>query len=66
MFEVVCVLWFDVLFCMWIVEEDGVVFGLYYLKVNVVGLVKYVSNCGYMVNEVVCGCGVVCLMCEYL
>lgn len=48
-----------------VVEEDGVILGSYYIKTNQAGPGEHVCNCGYMVASVARGRGLASLMCEH-
>ncbi|KVE25094.1 acetyltransferase [Burkholderia singularis] len=57
--------WIDAPLCTWVVEEDGVLLGSYFLKANAAGPGDHVCNCGYMVGEASRGRGIARLMCEH-
>jgi L-amino acid N-acyltransferase YncA len=48
-----------------IAEENGNVFGTYYIKANQYGPGKHVCNCGYMVSSLARGKGIATVMCEH-
>lgn len=48
-----------------VAEEDGQVYGTYYLKTNQDGPGKHVCNCGYMVAAQARGRGLATMMCEH-
>jgi L-amino acid N-acyltransferase YncA len=49
----------------YVIEEDGKVFGSYYIKTNQAGPGSHVCNCGYMVSSLARGKGLATLMCEH-
>ncbi len=49
----------------YLVEEDGVVLGTYYIKTNNGGPGSHVCNCGYMVSSAARGRGLATMMCEH-
>jgi ribosomal protein S18 acetylase RimI-like enzyme len=48
-----------------VVEEEGKIFGTYYLKTNQDGPGGHVCNCGYMVSSSARGKGLATTMCEH-
>lgn len=48
-----------------VVEEEGVILGSYYIKTNQAGPGAHVCNCGYMVASAARGRGLASLMCEH-
>jgi L-amino acid N-acyltransferase YncA len=48
-----------------VIEEDGLVCGTYYLKTNQAGPGSHVCNCGYMVSSKARGKGLAAAMCEH-
>ena len=46
-------------------EEDGRIFGTYYLKTNQAGPGSHVCNCGYMVSSTARGKGLATAMCKH-
>lgn len=48
-----------------VAEEDGVIYGTYYIKTNQAGPGKHVCNCGYMVAISARGNGLATQMCEH-
>jgi len=49
----------------YVVEEEGDVFGTYYIKTNQGGPGDHVCNCGYMVSSKARGKGLATSMCEH-
>ncbi len=49
----------------YVVEQDGRIFGTYYLKTNHDGPGSHVCNCGYMVSSAARGRGLATSMCEH-
>jgi len=58
-------LWIDLPLHTFVAEEDGELFGSYYLKPNAAGPGRHVCNCGYMVAPAARGKGVAQRMCEH-
>jgi len=48
-----------------VAEQDGVVFGTYYMRQNQAGGGRYVCNCGYMTHPTAHGRGIARRMCEH-
>ena len=48
-----------------VAEQDGVVFGTYYMRANQAGGGRHVCNCGYMTDAAATGRGVARQMCEH-
>src|SRR5262249_41087264 len=48
-----------------VAEEDGAVFGTYYMRPNQAGGGRHVCNCGYMTHAAAAGRGVARGMCEH-
>ena len=48
-----------------VLEENGVILGTYYIKTNQLGPGDHVCNCGYMVSVKARGRGLATLMCEH-
>lgn len=57
--------WLDQPIKTFVLEEDGVILGSYFIKTNQPGPGKHVCNCGYMVSENARGKGVATLMCNH-
>jgi len=49
----------------YVAEEEGEIFGTYYLKTNQAGPGSHVCNCGYMVSSKARGRGLATAMCEH-
>jgi len=49
----------------YVYEEDGNIFGTYFLKTNQAGPGEHVCNCGYMVSSLARGRGLATAMCEH-
>lgn len=49
----------------WVVEQDGKIKAIYYLKANATGPGAHVCNCGYMVSLSARGQGLARMMCEH-
>lgn len=49
----------------YVLVENGVVMGTYYLKTNQAGPGQHVCNCGYMVSSLARGKGFATIMCEH-
>jgi len=49
----------------YVAEEEGKIFGTYYLKTNQAGPGSHVCNCGYMVSSKARGRGLATAMCEH-
>jgi len=49
----------------YVFEEDGVIFGSYFIKTNQAGPDNHVCNCGYMVSTAARGRGMATKMCEH-
>ena len=58
-------LWIDKPRKTFVVEDNGTIFGTYYLKTNQDGPGSHVCNCGYMVSPAARGKGLATLMCEH-
>ena len=58
-------IWIDAPRKVYVFEEDGEIFGTYYLKTNQAGLGSHVCNCGYMVSSAARGRGLATSMCDY-
>ncbi|SIS87771.1 Ribosomal protein S18 acetylase RimI [Thalassolituus maritimus] len=58
-------IWLDAPRKTFVFEEDGAVFGTYYLKTNQAGPGNHVCNCGYMVSSSARGRGLATSMCEH-
>lgn len=58
-------LWMQVPRKTFVVEEQGEIFGTYYIKTNQPGLGSHVCNCGYMVSPTARGRGIATAMCEH-
>ncbi|MEB2314354.1 MAG: GNAT family N-acetyltransferase [Polyangiaceae bacterium] len=48
-----------------VLEEDGVILGTYYIRTNQLGGGRHVGNCGYMTSAKAMGRGVARRMCEH-
>ncbi len=48
-----------------IIEEENIILGTYYLKTNQAGPGNHVCNCGYMVSSAARGKGLATIMCEH-
>lgn len=48
-----------------VAEENGTIFGTYYIKTNQAGPGSHVCNCGYMVSSAARGRGLATTMCEH-
>ena len=48
-----------------VAEENGTIFGTYYIKTNQAGPGNHVCNCGYMVSSIARGRGLATTMCEH-
>ena len=48
-----------------VLEENGVILGTYYIKTNQLGPGDHVCNCGYMVSSAARGRGLATFMCEH-
>ncbi|MBX9884946.1 MAG: GNAT family N-acetyltransferase, partial [Novosphingobium sp.] len=48
-----------------VAEENGEIFGTYYLRANQVGGGNHVCNCGYMTSAAATGRGIARKMCEH-
>ncbi|MEP4547871.1 MAG: N-acetyltransferase [Saccharospirillum sp.] len=49
----------------WVVEQEGKIKAIYYLKANATGPGAHVCNCGYMVSLTARGQGLARMMCEH-
>lgn len=49
----------------WVVEQEGKIKAIYYLKANAAGPGAHVCNCGYMVSLSARGQGLARMMCEH-
>ena len=49
----------------YVVEENNIILGTYYLKTNQAGPGSHVCNCGYMVSSKARGRGLATSMCEH-
>ena len=58
-------IWLDTPRKTFVFEEDGAIFGTYYLKTNQAGPGNHVCNCGYMVSSSARGRGLATSMCEH-
>ena len=58
-------LWIDVPRKTFVIENEGVLLGTYYIKTNQGGPGKHVCNCGYMVSSTARGKGLATSMCEH-
>ena len=58
-------IWLDAPRKTFVFEEDGAIFGTYYLKTNQAGPGNHVCNCGYMVSSSARGRGLATSMCEH-
>ncbi len=58
-------IWIDTPRITYVFEEDGRIFGTYYLKTNQLGPGEHVCNCGYMVSTEARGRGLATAMCEH-
>ena len=58
-------LWIDKPRKTFVVEDNGTIFGTYYLKTNQDGPGSHVCNCGYMGSPAARGKGLATLMCEH-
>ncbi|KZZ58464.1 acetyltransferase, partial [Oleiphilus sp. HI0122] len=58
-------IWLETPLKTYVIEEDGKVFGSYYIKTNQAGPGSHVCNCGYMVSSLARGKGLATLMCEH-
>jgi L-amino acid N-acyltransferase YncA len=58
-------IWLDAPRKTYVLEEDGEIFGTYYIKTNQAGPGGHVSNCGYMVSSKARGRGLATTMCEH-
>lgn len=58
-------IWLDTPRKTFVVEEQGVILGTYYIKTNQVGPGEHVCNCGYMVSAQARGRGLATKMCEH-
>lgn len=57
--------WIDVPRKTFVFEEDGRIFGTYYIKTNQAGPGDHVCNCGYMVSSAARERGLATAMCEH-
>ena len=60
-----CQLWMDFPETTFVAEDEGTVFGTYYIKKNASGPGGHVCNCGYMVSRASRGRGLATTMCEH-
>ena len=58
-------IWLETPRKVYVFEEDGEIFGTYYLKTNQAGPGNHVCNCGYMVSSAARGKGLATSMCEH-
>lgn len=58
-------LWIDIPRKTYVFEEEGKIFGTYYIKTNQAGPGDHVCNCGYMVSSAARGRGLATAMCEH-
>jgi RimJ/RimL family protein N-acetyltransferase len=58
-------LWMDSPIRTYVYEEDGVIYGSYYVKKNQNGPGSHVCNCGYMVSSAARGKGIATTMCKH-
>lgn len=58
-------LWIKIPRKTYVVEENGIILGTYYLKTNQAGPGDHVCNCGYMVSSDARGRGLAGAMCEH-
>lgn len=58
-------IWLDAPRKTFVVEEDEIILGTYYIKTNQAGPGSHVCNCGYMVSSQARGRGLATLMCEH-
>lgn len=58
-------MWCDAPAACFVVEQDGVVLGTYYIKTNQAGGGAHVCNCGYVTADRAQGKGVARAMCEH-
>jgi RimJ/RimL family protein N-acetyltransferase len=58
-------LWIEVPRKTYVFEENGHVFGTYYIRTNQLGPGNHVCNCGYMVSSAARGRGIATAMCEH-
>jgi L-amino acid N-acyltransferase YncA len=58
-------IWLDTPKKTYVCEEDGKIFGTYFIKTNQAGAGDHVCNCGYMVSSAARGKGLATAMCEH-
>lgn len=58
-------LWMETPRKTFVAEENGVIFGTYYIKTNQLGGGDHVCNCGYMVSSIARGRGLATTMCVH-
>lgn len=58
-------IWIERPLATFVVVDDGLIVGTYYLKPNQPGPGSHVSNCGYIVSDKARGKGVASAMCEH-
>ena len=49
----------------YVIEQDGIILGTYYIKTNQAGPGSHVCNCGYMVSPAARGRGLATAMCKH-
>ena len=57
--------WLDLPRQTFVAEDEGKIFGTYYIKTNQPGFGSHVCNCGYMVSTKARGRGLATAMCEH-
>lgn len=58
-------IWLDAPRKTFVAEENGKIYGTYYIKTNQAGPGNHVCNCGYMVSSIARGRGLATTMCEH-
>ena len=58
-------IWLDAPRKTFVAEENGKIYGTYYIKTNQAGHGNQVCNCGYMVSSIARGRGLATTMCEH-
>ena len=58
-------LWMETPRLTFVAEDNGAIFGTYYVKTNQAGGGDHVCNCGYMVSSAARGRGIATAMCEH-
>ena len=58
-------LWCESPIASYVLVENDVILGSYYIKPNAMGPSRHISNCGYMVSSLARGKGVARRMCEH-